>query len=402
MNARMRDAGSTVPAALPGEEECGTPEAESSTDEPRRADIPTRAREGRAAADGRRAGSAAATSWRERLRLPLMVGVPLLIAAGIAWWYVAGVRYQSTDDAYLRAAQVTVSPNVSGRVARVNVRDNAPVHRGDVLFELDARPFRIAVDQAEARLAGARLEVEALKATYRQRQAEARSAESALQYQEREYRRQTRLLASGIASQAQLDRALLARNEAEQRLAGARQQITAALASLGGDPNIPVDRHPTVLAAQAELERAQLNLSYSVISAPMDGTVTRVEQLQPGDYINAAAPAFALVSNTQVWVEANFKEDQLAHVHVGQPARVRIDAMPGHAFQARVASVSPGTGSQFSLLPAENATGNWVKVVQRLPVRLEFQGEHPPARSGLSAYVTVDTHADGNGARRAE
>jgi membrane fusion protein, multidrug efflux system len=330
-------------------------------------------------------------SLRERLRLPLMVGVPLLAIAGGLYYYLTSGRYQSTDDAYVRAAQVSISTNVSGRVSEVDVRDNQRVHRGETLFRLDERPFRIAVEEARARLASARLQIESLKATYRQRQADLKSAQSALTYQQREYDREMRLLKSGIASQAQADRALLARNTAQQNVAAAQQQITSVLASLGGNPDIPVDRHPTVEQAQAELDRALLNLSYTTIAAPIDGIVTRVEQLQVGDYINAATPAFMLVSTHDVWIEANFKEDQLAHMHAGQTASVSIDAYPGRKFEAKVTSVSPGTGSEFSLLPPENATGNWVKVVQRLPVRLQIEGDVPPMRAGLSATVTVDT-----------
>jgi len=335
--------------------------------------------------------AAGSATWRERLRWPLMVGVPVLVGVGGAYYYLTSGRYQSTDDAYLRAAQVAVSSNVAGRVSEVDVHDNQRVHVGQTLFRLDERPFRIAVEEAQARLASARLQVEALKATYHQRQADLRSAQSALEYQLREYQRQTRLLVSGISSQAQVDRTLLARNEAQQTVAAVEQQITSVLASLGGDPNIPADKHPTVLQAQAELDRAQLNLSYTTIKAPIEGIVTRVEQLQVGNYIKDATPAFALVSTHDVWVEANFKEVQLAHMQVGQPARVRLDAYPGREFRARVTSVSPGTGSEFSLLPPENASGNWVKVVQRLPVRFELEESLPAARSGLSAVVTVDT-----------
>jgi membrane fusion protein, multidrug efflux system len=330
-------------------------------------------------------------SLRERLRWPLMIGVPFIAAAGALYYYLTAGRYQSTDDAYVRAAQVSISSNVSGRVSEVDVRDNQRVHRGDILFRLDQRPFRIAVEEARARLASSRLQVESLKATYRQRLADLLSAQSALDYQQREYERQSRLLQHGITSQSQADRALLARNEAQQSVAAVRQQITATLASLGGDPNIPVDQHPSVQQAQAELERALLNLSYTTIAAPTDGIVTRVEQLQVGDYINAATPAFALVSTRDVWIEANFKEVQLARMRPGDAARVWIDAYPDHAFQATVTSVSPGTGAEFSLLPPENATGNWVKVVQRLPVRLQLEGDVPTLRTGLSATVKVDT-----------
>ncbi len=327
---------------------------------------------------------------KERLRLPLMVGVPLVVGAVGIYFYLTGARYESTDDAYLRAAQVSISPNVSGRVIEVDVQDNQAVRRGETLIRLDDRPFRIAVENARARVANARLQIESLKATYWQRMADLRSAQSALAYQQGEYQRQTRLLASGISPRSQVERTLDARNQAQQNVVSVQQQINSTLASLGGDPRIPVERHPTVRQAQAELDRELLNLSYTVIPAPTDGIVTRVEQLQVGDYINAAAPAFALVSTHDVWVEANFKEVQLTHMRPGDSASVRIDAYPGRDIRARVVSISPGTGSEFSLLPPENATGNWVKVVQRLPVRLQLE-DSVPVQSGLSVLVTVDT-----------
>jgi len=336
---------------------------------------------------------AAPARLRERLRLPLMWGVPLLMAAGGLYVYLTGGRYQSTEDAYLRAAEVALSANVSGRVSQVDVHDNEQVHRGQTLFRLDDRPFRIAVEAAQARLQGARLQVESLKADYRQRLADLRSAQSALAYAEREYRRESHLLASGIASQSQVDRALLARSEAQQSVAATTQQITAALARLGGQPDIAVAAHPLVQQAQAALDRAALDLSYATVSAPSDGIVTGVEHLQVGSYLPAATPAFVLVSTRDVWVEADFKEDQLAHMRPGDPATVKIDAYPGRTFQAVVASITPGTGAQFSVLPPENATGNWVKVVQRLDVRLHLEGNLPAVRSGLSANVTVDTRS---------
>jgi membrane fusion protein, multidrug efflux system len=327
----------------------------------------------------------------ERVRKPLLIGVPVLVLLGLALLWLLGGRTQSTDDAYVRAAQVTVSANISGRVLEVPVHDNQKVHQGDVLFRIDDRPFRIAVAEARARVESARLSIQALKGTYRQRQADERGAEDELAYAQREYDRQNRLVTSGIASQAQVDRALQALNAAQQRLASTRQQGTSIRADLDNNPDIEPDQHPAVQLALAELSRAQLNLSYTTITAPIDGVVTRVESLQPGDYINAATPAFALVSDKDLWVEANFKEDQLTHMRVGQTARIRIDAYPDQHLTARVASLSPGTGAQFSVLPPENATGNWVKVVQRLPVRLEFKDVPPGLRSGLSVVVDVDT-----------
>ncbi|MDE2004867.1 MAG: HlyD family secretion protein [Betaproteobacteria bacterium] len=332
-------------------------------------------------------------SLRGRLRLPLMILGPLVVAAVAAYVYLTGGRYEDTDDAYVEAARVAISSNVAGRVREVAVHDNQAVHKGDVLFRLDDAPFRIAVEEARAQLAAARLQVEALKANYRQRLSELESAQDTLGYHEREYARQQRLRVSGISSQAQVDRALHALDDSRAQVAGSRQQIGAVLARLGGNPGVAPDRHPLVQEAQAALDRATLNLSYVVVRAPDDGIVTRVEQLQVGTYIAASAPVFALVSTGDVWIEANFKEDQLAHMRVGQTVSVHIDAYPGRTFSAKVASLSPGTGSQFSLLPPENATGNWVKVVQRLPVRLELQHPDPryPLRGGLSADASVDT-----------
>jgi len=176
-------------------------------------------------------------------------------------------------------------------------------------------------------------------------------------------------------------------------VAGVQQQIGAVVANLGGNPNIAPDKHPAVQQAQARLDRARLDLSYATVAAPSDGIVTRVDQLQVGSYIAASAPVFALVSNGDIWVEANFKEDQLTHMRVGQAATVKVDSYPGKSFEAEVVSLSPGTGSQFSVLPPENATGNWVKVVQRLPVRVRLRQVDPayPLHAGLSADVSVDT-----------
>ena len=331
----------------------------------------------------------------QRLRWPLMSLAAVAVLGGAAYFYFIGGRYQSTDDAYAQAATVSISANVAGRVSEIDVHDNDIVRRGATLFRLDDAPFRIAVNDAAAHLADTKLQIESLKATYRQRQVELHAARDTQAYAQQQFDRHTRLLASGIASQAQFDQAAHALDAARQQVANVDQQIGVALANLGGSPDIAPERHPLVEQAQAALDRAQLNLSYTEISAPTDGVVAKVEQLQVGDTIAASTPVFALVSTRDVWIEANFKEVQLARMSPGQLATVEIDRFPDRRFSAVITSVSPGTGSQFSLLPPENATGNWVKVVQRVPVRLRLTHVDPGflLQAGLSANVTVDTRA---------
>jgi membrane fusion protein, multidrug efflux system len=329
------------------------------------------------------------------LRWMLMGGGMLAALVAGLWYYLATGRYVSTDDSSVQAGQASISASVPGRVVELLVHDNQSVHRGDVLFRLDDRLFRIAVEEAQAKLASARMEISAAKATYRHQLSDQAAARDTLAYQQHEYERQQRLLQSGISSRAQFEQVQHALQLAQSQLNAAQQQVGSVLAMLGGNPDLPLEQHPLVMQAQAALDRALVDLSYTVIRAPDDGAVARVEQLQVGDYINAATPVFGLVSSSDVWVEANFKEDDLTYMRPGQSAEVHIDAYPGRRFKARVASLSPGTGAQFSLLPPENATGNWVKVVQRVPVRLQIDaaefGDGTPLHAGLSAEVTVDT-----------
>jgi membrane fusion protein (multidrug efflux system) len=328
-----------------------------------------------------------------RVRL-ILAGIVVAVAA-VAWYYLAGGRYVSTDDASIQAAQSTISANVSGRVVELDVRDNQRVHRGDVLFRLDDRPFQLAHDEAQAKLDAIRLELTAAQATYHQQLANLNAARGTEAYEQSELARQQQLLASGISSRSQYEQTLHAAELAQAQVSAAQQQVSSALAMLGGDPKIPPDQHPRVRAAKATVDRARLDLSYTVIHAPDEGVVAKVEQLQLGDYVSASSPLFVLVSTRDVWIEAEFKEDDLAYVRPGQSAEVTIDTYAGSSFKAHVASLSPGTGAQFSLLPPENATGNWVKIVQRVPVRLVLDNlksdDSMPLHAGMSVNVTVDT-----------
>ncbi len=331
-------------------------------------------------------------SWIARNRRALLIGGPVVVLVAGVVFYLMGGRYVSTDDAYIQAAQVGISTEVSGRIAEVDVRDNQHVRKGEVLFRLDTPRFRIAVADARAQLAAAMIKVPALQAAYRQRLADQAAAKNTLEYQEREMKRQTELQARGISSGAQLDQARNGYQSAQQQLAAAEQQTQSALADLGGDADAKPASLPLVRQAQAALDRALLDFSYTVVKAPMDGVVAKVDRIQVGDHVNMATPLFALVSDHDIWVEANFKETDLTYMRQGQKATLSVDAFPGQTFTGKVLSTSPGTGSSFSLLPPENASGNWVKVVQRLPVRLSIDNpENLPLAAGMSVTAEVDT-----------
>jgi membrane fusion protein (multidrug efflux system) len=331
-------------------------------------------------------------NWFGRNRRLLLIGGPAIVVVVALVFYLMSGRYVSTDDAYIQSARVDVSTEVSGRIREIDVRDNQLVHKGDVLFRLDTPAFNIAVADARAQLAAALLKVPSLQAVYRQRQADEAGARSTLDYDQRELARQTQLESQGISSRAQLDQAKNNFQSAQQLLAAAQQQTASALADLAGNPNATPDSMPLVKQAQATLDHALLQLSYTVVHASMDGIVAKVDQIQVGDHVNAATPLFALMSNSNLWVEANFKETDLTHMRPGQSATFSVDAYPGRTFTGRVLSTSPGTGSSFSLLPPENSSGNWVKVVQRLPVRLSIDNNGGvPLAAGMSVEADVDT-----------
>ncbi|MFT3972982.1 MAG: HlyD family secretion protein [Amaricoccus sp.] len=328
-----------------------------------------------------------------RLRRNLLIAaVPLALALGGGYVWVTGGRYVATDDAYVKQDRVTVMPQVSGQIASVSVAENQTVKAGDPLFTIDDSAYRATVAADEARLQSARLDVEKLKAAYAQAVSEASTARDALATAETQDERVQSLRKSGVVAQSDADTSALALQQARGAVAAADSQVLSAKAALAGNPEIPTDSHPEVLEAQAALNVAQLNLAHTVVTAPQDGVATQTSRLLKGQYVTPSTAVVALMATGNTWIEANFKETDLEHMLDGQPVSVRFDGYPGRSFEGRLELIGAGTGSEFALIPAQNASGNWVKVVQRVPVRVDLAGaDLPPVRAGMSASVDVDT-----------
>lgn len=325
-------------------------------------------------------------------RLGLLVALPFVaIVAASAWW-LSGGRYVSTENAYVKAHIVQVSTEVAGQVRRVPVRDHATVSAGDTLFTLEQRPFRLILDSAEAELDAARVQVENTRGLWREAQSELADAEARALHFQRQWQRQEDLATKGVASASRRDEALNEARAAADKVVTAREKLRRVLAALSGDPELPAEQHPLVREKMAARERAALDLARTTIRAPVDGMVVNV-RLQQGEQIKAATPLFALVAINRPWIEANFKETELTHVRVGQKATVVLDIYPDTTWEAIVESLSPATGAEFAILPPQNASGNWVKVVQRLPVKLRLlpHAGEPPLRAGVTATVRIDT-----------
>ena len=335
---------------------------------------------------------------RRRVVRPLLFALlPVALAVG-AYEYVIGGQIMSTDNAYVQAQSVGVSTDVSGLVASVAVHDNQHVKRGDVLFTLRDAPFRLAVDGAQAQLGTVRNQVLTQQASYKEAVSQIDQAKADLPYYETVFKRKQYLVSSVVASRATYDQAQHDLTSMRQKVTVAQAQAQAMLAQLGYDANQPVEDNPFYKQAKAAADSAQRDLNDTVVRAPFDGVVTNVDALQVGSYLRASQPGFSLVSDTNLWVEASPKETELTYVRPGQTATVTVDTYPGAAWTGTVESISPASGSSFSLLPAQNTTGNWVKVVQRIPmrVRLELPAGKPPLRVGMSVVVGVDTgHARG-------
>ena len=329
------------------------------------------------------------------LRPILLIAVPAVAIAGAVLWYLWGGRYVGTENAYVKADIVHVVAEVSGRVIEVGVKDHGQVKPGDVLVKIDPEPYKMALDKAEAEADQTRARVEALRAEYHEAIADQKEAEDRVQFYDAQRERQKRLADKGVGKAFQFEEADSNADAARARVVSARQKMQRVLAQLGGDPKIAIEAHPLFREKIAARDRAKLDLDRTVVSAPLGGLAVNVKLL-PGEHVRAATPLFALISDATPWVEANFKETELTYVRPGQLATIVLDIYPDLTWQAEVESISPATGAEFALLPPQNASGNWVKVVQRLPVRLKLKpsdgGADPlPLRAGMTATVTVDT-----------
>jgi membrane fusion protein, multidrug efflux system len=328
-----------------------------------------------------------------RRRLGLLVLGPLAALAVAGEMYLSGGRYVETDNAYVRAPIMNVAPDVPGTVAEVAVHENQHVEKDALLFTLDQEPFRIALAGAEAQLGMVRNDLTALQATYRQNLSAIDQAKSSLDYAQATYDRQLSLQKRGVAAQASLDQARRDLDMAQEQLRGAQRAADATLSQLGGNAAGPVDDHPRMHEAKAAVDKAKRDLDHATILAPWSGTVANVENLRRGAYVTAGQPAMSLVASNDLWIEANPKETDLTHLKVGDEAAVSVDAYPNYSWKAKVTSLSPATGAEFSVLPPQNASGNWVKVVQRVPVKLALEPaqDGPQLTSGMSVDVSIDT-----------
>lgn len=338
---------------------------------------------------------------KQRMR-PVLLGAGLVAGIAIAiYYFLFAGRYVETDNAYVHANLTMLAPEVSGRVIALNISENERVEQGQLLFEIDPEPYRIAVQQAEAALAAARNELAAQQAAYKETAARLAAAREDVAYLESELTRNTGLVQQDVVTESLLDELRHERKKAGAAVSAAQSEMARIAATLGGNPELPVERQAAYRRAEAALASARLALENTQVKSPVDGIAAKVN-LEAGEMVVAGKAALALVDAGKPWIEANLKETQLASIRIGQQAEIRVDAYPDRVWHARVASISPATGSEFSLLPPQNATGNWVKVVQRIPVRLVLTDakSQPPLRAGLSAHVEIDVH-DSDGTKTA-
>jgi membrane fusion protein (multidrug efflux system) len=343
------------------------------------------------AAEPRRRLMAGLRRYRRALLLVVLPLVALIAGLG---FYLNGGRYVTTDDAYVGAQKVLITSDVSGKIISVAVKEGQRVKTGDTLFQIDPVPYQLAAAQARAKLDDARSSHDNLVANVKIYDQTIEIVNSGIALKQRDVDRKTALAKSNFGSQLDLDNSATAMVTAQAQLQLVKQQRSNALNQLLGNPELPLDQFPAYAQAKAALDDSQRNLDLTTVRAPMDGVATQVEQIQLGRFIAAGSPVFSVIDIANPWVDANPKESDFTYVAVGQSVSIDVDAFPDHVFKGTVGSLSPGTGAQFAILPPQNATGNFVKVVQRVPVRIYFDNNDrhvQKLKAGMSAYTTIDT-----------
>ena len=330
---------------------------------------------------------------RKRLRLVLLVVIPLIALAAGSYFYLTSGRYISTDNAYIGAQKVLITPDISGKIAKVTVTEGQRVSAGDALIEIDSEPFRITVAMTQARLDSVKTDFANLKANLASATRRITLARETVDLKQRDFDRKNTLLTNRAGSQVDVDNSQTAVVAAKTQLEMLEQQEQAFRNQLLGDTNLPIEKYPPYAQTAAMLEQAKRDLDHTVLRAPIAGMATQVSSIQMGRYVAAGTPVFSLIDDTKPWIDANPKETDITHLRIGQPVSISVDTFPGRTFRGVVAAVSPGTGAQFAILPPQNASGNWVKVVQRVPIRIEFSNNEDvrELRSGMSVTVDIDT-----------
>ena len=325
----------------------------------------------------------------------LLVVLPLLAVIGGLAFYLNGGRYVTTDDAYVGAQKVLITPDISGKIEKVVVREGQQVNEGDVLFEIDPVPFRLALQQAKANLDQTHTTYDNLKANVKIYGDMLGLAQQGVDLKRRDVDRKASLVKSNVGSQLDLDNSGTALVTASAQLEFLKQQLSSSKTQLLGNPDLPIEQFPPYAQAKAALDQAERNLDHTVMRAPMAGIATQVDQIQLGRFVMAGTPVFSVIDTSKPWVDANPKESDFTYVTVGQPVTIDVDAFPDHVFKGTIGSLSPGTGAQFAILPPQNATGNFVKVVQRVPVRIYFDKNDKfvqKLKAGMSVYASIDTN----------
>jgi membrane fusion protein (multidrug efflux system) len=344
----------------------------------------------------------AATTQRQGLtgflkryrRTLLLVVLPAIVLVGGIAFYLSGGRYVGTDDAYVGAQKVLITPDISGKVDKVVVREGQHVREGDVLFEIDPVPFRLALDDARAKLAQAKTTYDNLVSNVKIYGQMQDLAQQGVDFKQRDVERKSTLVKSNFGSQLDLDNAATAAVTAKAQLELLKQQLATSMNQLLGNPDLPLAQFPPYAQAQSALDQAQRNLDHTVLKAPISGVATQVDNIQLGRFAMAGTPILTVIDDNRPWVDANLKESDFTYIAVGQTVEIDVDAFPNHAFKGTVGSLSPGTGAQFAILPPQNATGNFVKVVQRVPVRIYLDYADlfvKRLKAGMSTYTTIDT-----------